>query len=93
MIHGRIRKRTGLIRSSIGMTLWSKPCKQHMKATLTGLTSMPNPLEKEDHNPSSFYIEAHLHSPRKRKQLVVLLSTACHSRSKHLKDINIHIHF
>ena len=93
MIHGRIRKRTGLIRSSIEMTQWSKSCKQCMKAALTGLTSMPNPLEKKDHDPSSFHMEAHLHSPRKRKQLVVLLSTASHDGSEHLKDISIHIHF
>lgn len=46
MIHGRSRERIGLIRSSIGMTLWSKSCKQHTKAALAGLTSTPNPCKK-----------------------------------------------
>lgn len=46
MIHGRTRERTGLIRSSIGMTLWSKSCKQHMKAALARLTSTPNPCRR-----------------------------------------------
>lgn len=44
---------------------------------------------QKDHNPSSFYVEIHLNSPRKKK-LVVLLVVA---EAEHLKDIRIHIHF
>lgn len=69
----RIRKRTGLIRSSAGMTLWSESWKQHTKAALTWFNSMPNPLE-EDHNPSSLCTEAHLHSPRKTASCAVVHS-------------------
>lgn len=48
------------------------------------------PLQKKDHSPSSFYMEVHLNSSRKRKQLVALLAVA---EAEHLKDIRIHIHF
>lgn len=90
MIHGRIRKRTGLISSSVGTTMEQvlQAC-SHTKAAVIELTSMPN-LCRRRINPSSFYMEIHLNSPRKRNQLVVLLVVA---EAEHLKDIRIHIHF
>lgn len=89
MIHGRIRKRTGLIRSSVGRTM-----EQVLQVAHEGSSDRTHqhakPLQKKDHSPSSFYMEIHLNSSRKRKQLVALLAVA---EAEHLKDIRIHIHF
>lgn len=89
MIHGRIRKRAGLIRSSVGRTV-----EQVLQGAHEGSSDRTHqhakPLQKKDNNPSSFCMEIHLNSSRKRKQLVVLLVVA---EAEHLKDIRIHIHF
>lgn len=88
MIHGRIRKRTGLIRSSVGRTM--EQVLQVAPEGSSDRTHQHAKLLQKDHNPSSFYMEIHLNSSRKRKQLVVLLVVA---EAEHLKDIRIHIHF
>lgn len=50
MIHGKMGKRTGLIRSSTGMPPWIMSFKDDLEAALKGLAGMPAP-EKEQSQP------------------------------------------
>lgn len=92
MIHGRIRKRTGLIRSSVGRTM-----EQVLQAAHEGSSDRTHqhakPLQKKDHNPSSFNMEVHLNFPRKRNNWLYCCPQLVVAEAEHLKDIRIHIHF